>query len=65
MAMASVWMKLAPTAVTVVPAIPGMIVRSILMTVHPIPAVQMDSVLMESTLSHVTVPLASLVKSVM
>ena len=47
MAIASVWMKLAPTAVTVMPATMGLIVRSILMTVHPIPVVQMVSALME------------------
>ena len=60
MAMASVWMKLAPTAVTVVPATLELIVRSILMTVYPIPVVQMVGVSMELTLSLATVPLATL-----
>ena len=55
MAMASVWMKL-----TVVLATMGLIVRSILMTVHPIPVVQMVGVSMELTLSLATVPLATL-----
>ena len=59
-AMDSVWMKLAPIIVTAVLATMGQTVKSISMTVHWIPVVQMVCVLMELTLSPATVPLATM-----